>query len=267
MEFPPVEVNGRTLPVKCIYTRNRNAYARVSNGSIVISLPRCLGRGSAFKAANDLYSRIRKSIIRKPEMYLHGPADELRFTNGQALSILGSTFTVSVSDADRRTAMGRLQGSCISITIPEEISEQQRQSLVSSITRRIISKAIKDKLVERVECINRQHFNSNIAEVRLASASTRWGSCSTPKSSGARIMLNFKLLLMDEKCLEYVIVHELAHTKERNHTRRFWETVGLIIPDYKERRRLLKESKYGQPATTSFAMNKDTTEAATYICG
>jgi predicted metal-dependent hydrolase len=57
-------------------------------------------------------------------------------------------------------------------------------------------------------------------------------------------MLNSRLLFMPEQCLEYVIVHELAHTKVPKHTDEFWRIVGGIMPDYKERIRLLRENAY-----------------------
>jgi predicted metal-dependent hydrolase len=49
---------------------------------------------------------------------------------------------------------------------------------------------------------------------------------------------------MQPECLDYVIIHELAHTKIHNHTARFWKMVYDIMPDYKERIKLLKQSAY-----------------------
>jgi|AGTN01.3.fsa_nt_gi Predicted metal-dependent hydrolase len=61
--------------------------------------------------------------------------------------------------------------------------------------------------------------------------STRWGSC-TVKTR--RIRLSSALEYFPPECLEYVIVHELAHLLEPNHSPRFWKIVGAAIPDYKE---------------------------------
>lgn len=74
--------------------------------------------------------------------------------------------------------------------------------------------------------------------ISIRSAKTRWGSCS------ARGNLNFhwKLILMPPQVLDYVVVHELAHRKEMNHSPRFWARVEAVLPDYKQRRRWLKEN-------------------------
>lgn len=67
---------------------------------------------------------------------------------------------------------------------------------------------------------------------------TRWGSCSS------RGNLNFNCLLMaaPDYVQNYVVVHELAHLKEMNHSKRFWAVVADVLPDYKEARRWLKEN-------------------------
>ena len=74
--------------------------------------------------------------------------------------------------------------------------------------------------------------------ITVRAAKTRWGSCS------ARGNLNFhwKLILMPPEVLDYVVVHELAHRREMNHSSRFWTEVERIMPDYKRRRKWLKEN-------------------------
>lgn len=74
--------------------------------------------------------------------------------------------------------------------------------------------------------------------IRIGNQKTRWGSC----SSKGTISYNWHLILMPERIMDYVVVHELCHLLEMNHSKRFWERVEEIFPDYKERRRWLKEN-------------------------
>jgi len=67
--------------------------------------------------------------------------------------------------------------------------------------------------------------------VGLRKMSSRWGSC-TPKTR--RIRLNTALEYCPRECLDYVIIHELAHMLEHNHSSRFWAIVSDAAPDYKE---------------------------------
>lgn len=76
--------------------------------------------------------------------------------------------------------------------------------------------------------------------VKINGAKTRWGSCSAKKS------LNFSwmLIMADDDVIDYVVVHELAHITEMNHSARFWAIVESVVPDYKERKARLKELQY-----------------------
>ena len=73
--------------------------------------------------------------------------------------------------------------------------------------------------------------------VGIRTMTSRWGSC-TAKTR--RIRLNTALAYCPLKCLEYVVVHELAHLRESNHSHRFWAIMADALPDYKERQKKLK---------------------------
>ena len=71
----------------------------------------------------------------------------------------------------------------------------------------------------------------------MKAAKSRWGSC----SSLGNLNFHWKLALMPEEVLDYVVVHELAHRKHMNHSPLFWKEVEQILPDYKVRRKWLRD--------------------------
>ena len=73
------------------------------------------------------------------------------------------------------------------------------------------------------------------AGVKITGARTRWGSC----SSKGNLNFSWRLMLAGEREIDYVVVHELAHLREMNHSPRFWAVVEAALPDYKERRKSL----------------------------
>ena len=72
--------------------------------------------------------------------------------------------------------------------------------------------------------------------VAIKNNKSRWGSCSKKKN----LNFNYKVVFLPENLVEYIVAHELCHLKEMNHSRRFWNWVEKFVPDYKERRRALK---------------------------
>ncbi len=91
------------------------------------------------------------------------------------------------------------------------------------------------KLKERAEYFSRK-MGVSYERISIRAAKTRWGSC----SGKGNLNFHWKLILMPPQVLDYVVVHELAHRKEMNHSPAFWAEVERILPDYREQRKWLK---------------------------
>ena len=74
--------------------------------------------------------------------------------------------------------------------------------------------------------------------ITLRQQKTRWGSC----SANGNLNFNWLLILAPAPVLDYVVVHELCHRKEMNHSQAFWKEVEAVLPDYREQKKWLKEN-------------------------
>ena len=83
-------------------------------------------------------------------------------------------------------------------------------------------------------------FEVRTPTIRLSSARTRWGTCHPE----GRVLLNWRLIQAPPALIDDVVVHELAHLREPNHSPRFWRWVASVLPDYEERRQTLRRDSH-----------------------
>ncbi len=118
------------------------------------------------------------------------------------------------------------------------------QARITEIPQKLSEKEINDlKKMAKKEIPNRVVYYSNLMgveyeKISIRTQKTRFGSCSSNKN----LNFNLAIMLMPSEIMDYVIVHELTHLKEMNHSQAFWQEVGKIIPDFKQCRGWLKEN-------------------------
>lgn len=94
-------------------------------------------------------------------------------------------------------------------------------------------------ITKKVAELNKQ-YQFNYGTISVRNQKTRWGSCSRK----GNLNFNYRLLFLDEALVNYVVVHELCHLAQLNHSAKFWALVAQTIPDYKARRRELMKKRF-----------------------
>ena len=226
-----VKIKGKAYYVERLLSKNRTAIAGLKDRTIVITLPSKWSR----KDKDETFENLLKRSIRAIEKGRWTPegSKKLRFYHGQKLKAMGRDFRIVFSHGERFRS--RMNNGEIEVTLAEH---PQKHEKAAAHVRKEIVNAVMPELKARIDHYN-SYFNADVKRINIRDNLTLWGSCSHDNSI---ISLNFRLLLMPQRVLDYVIVHELAHTKYRSHGKMFWRTVERIIPDHMEQRKWLREN-------------------------
>lgn len=216
-----------TLPdIHQIIRSNRRSFGLEikPDGKLIVRAPRIASQAQIKAVVARKADWIRKKqaqLARKDP-----PTQPRTFTPGEAFWYLGEQYPLRLTERQRppldldgafylsRAAQPRAMEVFI-----EWYREETRQ-----ITARLIQ-------------VYAKRYDLQVQAVRITSARTRWGSCSGKRT----LNFTYRLCMAPLSVVEYVVVHELAHLKEHNHSRAFWQLVAVMKPDYQQDRAWLKQ--------------------------
>ncbi len=229
-----MQVAGLTFPVIVSHERRRDARATIGRRGVLIRLP--VGESVAWcdRQVASLLRWAARTIDRDPGRFRIRPPRV--YHHDQRLSVAESEFRLHLEYADRVTNAVRLgevdrTTGCrtLRLILANGQSQAQRDHALPRLVSRGLALAKEPELRGHVEHLNDEFFRRPLGTVRYRYARTRWGSC----SARGNISIATRLLLAPPEVFEYVLVHELAHLVELNHSPRFWRLVELVVPDFR----------------------------------
>lgn len=171
-------------------------------------------------------------VLRKlDEWQVRRPAAR-RWTDGEALMLLGTPFTLKLL---ANKAGVYVEGSNLCVGM-RDTAETTPARLVHEWLRAQALACFEERVAHYMRLLG----IDRPTRVLLSSARTRWGSC----HASGRIHLNWRLVQMPAHLLDYVVAHEVAHLIEMNHSPRFWNIVGRLVPAYAACRRELRHEAH-----------------------
>jgi predicted metal-dependent hydrolase len=154
--------------------------------------------------------------------------------SGAAVPYRGRALTLNIERRANGGSVVRLHGGTLRVQVPASIPDAEYQDAVHKSVSRWYRARAAEVLPDIVT-----HWAGvaglEPARVLVRDQRRRWGSC----GADGTIRLNWRLILLDPCLAEYVVVHELAHLRHRNHQAPFWQEVSRLLPGYLERRRNL----------------------------
>ena len=229
-------VNGQEIPIKVYREQRRNVRASVGKKAFILRMPRLLTKlqGQHYMqwferwVCEQLNSNenVRNRFQRKA------------YQDGDTLRVGAREYILHIEYLDRKTSAAKQYASTLHLKVSQHLNETECQSSIRTLLSRVVAQDFQPYIEARVQRINQMHFKRKINKISLKYNHSNWGSCSTK----GNVNLSTRLLFAPTAVIDYVIVHELSHLFEMNHSPRFWAIVARAMPDYKKHEQWLKEN-------------------------
>ena len=210
--------------------RKKSASIQLIDGQVRVRAPRSLSD----KRIDDLIKKRIPWIKEKLEEYAKRPkAIEKKYIDGEIFSYLGKNYVLRIIESNK--ACVKLKNGCFVVTIPKNKVDKadQVQALLADWFRAHANKYLQARTDKFAEIIG-----VSPTSVSIKNYKARWGSCTI---NGA-IDYNWKIIQAPKKVIDYIVVHELCHLIEHNHSPKYWSCVEKFMPNSKESKVWLKEN-------------------------
>ncbi len=207
--------------------RIRHLYLRVGppNGRLKVSAPLRIGDDAIRQAVERRLPWVRRQQERQRQRERES---DRAFASGERHFVEGIDRVLNVTTHEGPPRIGLLDNATLEMRVRPGTGRDERADLLDAWYRERLRTSI-PRLIAAWE----PFMGVTVKEWRIRKMKTRWGSCSFRKG---RIWLSLELAKKPAHCLEYVIVHEMAHLIEPSHSRRFWDILDRHMPDWRARR-------------------------------
>jgi predicted metal-dependent hydrolase len=212
--------------------RRKTATISVSrDNKVCIAVPKNLSRERIEEIIQRRAGWIRAKIkFNQETACLHHPK---RFVSGESFLFLGENYPLRVVEGSSCGA--DLKEGCLSVRVAQGLECRAREGLVAiHLKDWYVSKAM-EKIRERVDHYGRR-LEAKPLKVVIKDLKSRWGSCSSKGS----LSFCWRLVMAPPEVLDYVVLHEMCHLVELNHSARFWDLVRAVMPEFKAHQDWLK---------------------------
>lgn len=232
-----LDIDGLNIPTEIIVEHRRDTRFSITGKRLLLRLPTGASNEYVQKQLRDFQIWVGEQFKAKPA--LREPFKLREYQTGDVLTVGTRRYILEVLYEDRSTHTAKLLGNTIELLLSDRSAPEQRHRSIKTLLSRVVAGDYYPEIMGRVLEWNAKSVQQTINNVYLKYNHTNWGSC----SSHGNVNLSTRLLFAPVEVQDYVILHELAHLVELNHSDRFWAIVEKHMPDYLEKEQWLKKNR------------------------
>jgi len=214
-------------PIKIVRTnRSKTASIKIDSGVVQITVPNKLSEKKLQELIESKTPWIREKLRLQSDIT---PAREKEYVSGESFSYLGRNYRLKLTENDSEGV--KLKGGKLVLSVSDDSSDGYIKNQLTQWYWHHGEQRLKDKTNRYSEIVGVEPKSISLKDYK-----SRWGSCAVTGD----ITYNWRIIIAPHHIVDYVVVHELCHMHEHNHSSRFWKLVGRVIPDYKDCREWLK---------------------------
>ncbi len=236
MERMLIEVGEKKIPARIYKEMRDNVRFSITQKGAIMRMPVFIPADEKRKYVSNFIDWIKARVESSEGLQEHFAPN--KFQSGDLLKIYEREFKIALEVMDRKVHSGALEKGVIKLKLSSNDTEEGREKARKHLISRLLAQEFLPAIYNRVVELNQRHFQRTFSKVNLKYNLSNWGSC----SSKGNINLSTRLLFAPAEVRDYVIIHELAHLIEMNHSARFWDLVERAMPDYRDKVAWLKEN-------------------------
>ena len=205
-------------------SKRRTVALYVRNGGVEVRAPLKMSRRDIDRFVASKEKWITERLAKSQKQSEHREKFALNY--GDTIALRGARRAITERDGTLAGYDGAV------FYFPPNLTPEKIKTVCVQIYRRLAKIHFTQRVLHYAEQIGIRP-----AAVKVNPAKTRWGSC----SAGKNINFSWRLIMVEDSVIDYVVVHELAHLMEMNHSEKFWAIVESVLPDFRQRQARLKE--------------------------
>jgi hypothetical protein len=192
--------------------------------------------------AKDFIKQKANWIKKQQEFYntFSEQKENITFENGETVYLLGKQYKMKILPSEKNEII--INNKYIEIYIREKYINNKKyiRKVYEDWLRDYAENILQNLVVRYQKTLEKYHIK--LPKIEIRRMKSRWGSC---LPSNNKVIFNLSLIKTPICCIEYVVLHELAHFKHQNHSKNFYNFITIFMPDWKERKKILDEEFLG----------------------